>query len=440
VIGKVCQRGQRVSGLLHYLYATGPAQQEGRNRRNPHVDPRLVGGFDDPAELEPTVGESGRRDFRGLVALLDQPLAAAGGGRENRPVYHLVISARKDPETGALVDRYLSDNDWRDIAATYLDQIGLAPRGDEMGCRWVAVRHAEDHVHVVATLARQDGRRVFPHNDYYRAGEASRIVEARYGLSTTAASDRTAAKRPTYAETEKAARAGRAEPVRDTLRRQVRTAAAGATTLTEFLDRLRRDGVLVHERHSERNPGEITGYAVASADSVDAAGKPVYYGGGRLAADLTVPKLRARWEVAPAGKPADPSAESAGAGPTTGQPRARAAGAPPDRSALTPAERVRIWEQATAAAARATAAIRTGAETDPRAAGDAAWAASDFLAAAGRVVEGRRGGPLTTAAGDYDRAARELWGRVPPPSQAGQGLRAAAVAMTAARFVGRGEH
>src|SRR5450759_4534702 len=52
VIGKVCQRGQRVSGLLHYLYAAGPAQQEGRNRRNPHVDPRLVGGFDDPAELE----------------------------------------------------------------------------------------------------------------------------------------------------------------------------------------------------------------------------------------------------------------------------------------------------------------------------------------------------------------------------------------------------
>ena len=81
--------------------------------------------------------------------------------------------------------------------------------------------------------------------------------------SPTAASDRTAAKRPTYAETQKTARRGQAEPVRDTLRRQVRTAAAGATTIPEFLDRLRRDGVLVHERHSERNPGEITGYAVA---------------------------------------------------------------------------------------------------------------------------------------------------------------------------------
>ena len=44
----------------------------------------------------------------------------------------------------------------------------------------------------------------------------------------------------------------------------------------------------MHERHSERNPGEITGYAVAASDSVDAQGKPVYYGGGRLAADLTL--------------------------------------------------------------------------------------------------------------------------------------------------------
>jgi hypothetical protein len=58
------------------------------------------------------------------------------------------------------------------------------------------------------------------------------------------------------------------------------------------LERLRRDGVLVRERHSERDPDEITGYSVASPDSVDAEGKPVYYGGGRLAADLTLPKLR----------------------------------------------------------------------------------------------------------------------------------------------------
>jgi hypothetical protein len=136
VIGKICPRGKRVGGLIRYLYATGPAQQEGRRRRNPHVDPRLVGGFDDPAELEPTVGESGRRDFRRLVALLEQPLAAAGAGvgPDKRPVYHLVIAARKDVETGAMVDRHLADEQWRDIAATYLDRIGLAPAAMTWGC------------------------------------------------------------------------------------------------------------------------------------------------------------------------------------------------------------------------------------------------------------------------------------------------------------------
>jgi len=144
--------------------------------------------------------------------LLEQPLAAAGVGPDKKPVYHLIIAVKKDPETGALVDRYLTDSTWRDIAETHLDRLGLAPRGDDLGVRWVAVRHADDHVHVVATLARQDGRRVFPRNDFWRAGEASREVEAKYGLSVTAASDRTAAKRASYAETEKAARQGQVEP------------------------------------------------------------------------------------------------------------------------------------------------------------------------------------------------------------------------------------
>ena len=449
MIGKVL-RGERVAGLLRYLYSVSPAQQEGRNRRNPHTDPRVVGGFDEPGVLEPGVGERGRRDLRRLVSLLEQPLAAAGVGPEKRPVYHLVIAARKDPESGVMVDRYLQDAEWRDVAETYLDRIGIAPRGDELGCRWVAVRHADDHVHVVATLARQDGRRVFPRNDFYRAGEASRAVEARYGLSVTAGSDRTAAKRPTYAETAKAARQGRGEPVRDTLRRRVRTAAAGASSLAGFLERLREDGVLVRERLSERNPGEVTGYSVALAGSTDAGGKPVYYGGGKLAPDLTLPKLRRRWEIAvpadPAagagtgtggGAPADGSEPAADAIPGGTGPRRSRAGE--DRHRLTPEERARIWEQATAAAARATEQIQAAAGTDPNTAGDAAWAASDFLSSAARVVEGRRGGPLTAAAGEYDRAARELWGRTPPRSNAGQGLRAASVLLAAARFVGRNE-
>lgn len=447
MIGKVCPRGRRVGGLLRYLYATGPAQQEGRGRRNPHVDPRVVGGFDDCAVLEPRVGESGRRDFRRLTALLEQPLVAAAVGPDKRPVYHLVIAAKKDPETGVMVDPYLSDAQWRDISEEYVDRLGLAPRGDELGVRWVAVRHAGDHVHVVATLARQDGRRVFPRNDFWRAGEASRAVEAKYGLSVTAASDRTAAKRPTYAETQKASREGQREPARDTLRRSVRTAAAGSTSLAEFLQRLHGDGVVVRERLSERTPGEVTGYSVALPGSVDAGGKLIYFGGGKLAADLTLPKLRSRWEVATTAQPAAAGGEESASGPesprsspSTKTPATGAAAGNEDRHRLTADERVRIWEQATAAAAAATEHVHAAAGSDPAGAADAAWAASDFLAAAARVVEGRRGGPLTEAAGEYDRAARELWGHTPDPSNAGSGLRSAAVLLTTARFVGRAEN
>jgi hypothetical protein len=130
-----------------------------------------------------------------------------------------VISARKDPGTGALVDRYLSDNEWRDIAATYWTTWAWRP-GTTI---WAAGGSRCATPTTTCTSSprwpRQDGRRVSPHNDYYRAGEASREVEAKYGLSPTAASDRTAAKRPTYAETQKTARSGQAEPVRDTLRR-----------------------------------------------------------------------------------------------------------------------------------------------------------------------------------------------------------------------------
>jgi hypothetical protein len=38
-----------------------------------------------------------------------------------------------------------------------MDRVDLAPAGDEEAVRWVAVRHADDHIHIVATLARADG-------------------------------------------------------------------------------------------------------------------------------------------------------------------------------------------------------------------------------------------------------------------------------------------
>jgi hypothetical protein len=119
-----------------------------------------------------------------LAALLDAPVRAGAVGKDVKATYHLAISA-------APTDRTLTDTEWADIAEHYVDRLGLAKRGDDQAVRWVAVRHADNHVHVVATLVRQDGRRVFPHHDFYRAREASLEVERRYGLTRTSAVDRT---------------------------------------------------------------------------------------------------------------------------------------------------------------------------------------------------------------------------------------------------------
>jgi len=442
VIGQVLPRGSGVRGLLYYLFTEGLAGEKGLE--SDHVNARIVACWDShPQDLQPPVGPTGHRDFTELAGRLDEPVAALGYSKQElcaiKPVYHLTVAAAKDPETGAPLDRTLTDAEWADVAQEYLDRIGLARRDDDLGVRWVAVRHAEDHVHIVATLARQDGRRPRLSNDHYRSMEASRFVEQKYGLVATAATGHTGAARPSRGEQRKhqdTTRRRQAEgrpapsaPDREVLRRQVRVAAAGASSQDEFFDRLRADGLLVRERLSELNPGEITGYAVASPDGDGTGAAPIYFGGGKLGPDLTLPRLQRRWD-----RPGRGAAAGSSVGPAVSAARRAASGAAAepgrrqvriDRFGLTEMERLRIWKQATLAAARAAEHIAASVASDPSGAADAAWAASDFLAAAGRVVEGRRGGPLTQAAQTYDQAARELHGKVPPPTAAGNGLRAA---------------
>jgi hypothetical protein len=435
MIGKVCRRGSDVRSLLGYLFREGLAGQRGLTA--PHTSPRLIAAWDGVDGLEPARTAGGGRDLTGLAAALNAPLLAAGLRRQDwagaRPVYHLAISAADD-------DPLLTDRQWAHIAEEYLHRMGLAPAGDDRAVRWVAVRHAGAHVHVVATLARQDGRRVWPRNDFYRSREASLAVEARYGLRATSPADRTGSRQPSRAELRRHADTvarrqaegltAPAAPDREVLRAQVRQAAAGATSVSEFLHRLREDGLLVRERFSTHTPGQVTGYAVALPDRYDRGTRPVYFGGGKLAADLTVPRLQARWH--------HPDTHPAAANPGSGSARdsRTGAGRPEerrDRFGLTPTERAGMWTQAAQAAQAAATHITDAARSDPATAADAAWAAGDVLAAAGRIAEGRRGGPLTDAAAQYERAARELFGATPTPTAPGQGLRHAGRLLSALR-------
>ena len=393
MIGKVC-RGQRPAGLIRYLYGPG--------RREEHRDPHLVAGWRDPAELEPAVRPGGQRDFRRLTGLLTQPHAALGPRGLDRPVWHCAVRA-------APGDRMLSDAEWGHLARDIMDRTGLAPHGqDDEAVRWIAVRHAGDHIHIVGTLARQDGARPQFWNDYYRVRETCQAAEERYGLRRTTPADRTAGRRPTRAEHEKTRREGRPEAPRITLRRAVATAAAGAGSEEEFFARVREAGVMVRVRYSTRHPGQVTGYAVALTGDTAHAGGQVWFGGGKLAADLTLPKLRARWDGARA--PARPRAQ------------------------FSAEERNAIWEHAARTAHDARERIRRCAATDPSAAADAAWAASDTLHAAAAVLGSR---VIRQAADSYARAARVPYARIPRRTPAGTGLRQVARLLSRAALTGQ---
>lgn len=361
MIGMVV-RGARVAGLPRYLFGPG--------ERNEHVDPHVVAGFRHPAALERAVRPDSPRDLSKLNRLLNQPLAARPPGTvAEKPVWHCALRAA--PE-----DPILSDDAWAEIAHQVVHHVGLAHEDDDAAVRWADVRHADDHIHIVATLTRQDGTKPRVSNDFHRLREACRRVEQQYGLRSTAPADRTAARCPSRAETELAQRQARPEPPRVTLRRAVTSAAATSADEAQFFARLRADGFLVREWFSDRNPGEITGYAVAVSGHVNAAGRPVWFGGGRLASDLTLPKLRHRW--------------TSSTGP---QPHI------------------------------AVAVLRASAEVgapgaDDGAVLDTAWAVADVLhSVAGGVAGSRRSG-LHRAAETYDRAARPrtATSRSPPRS------------------------
>jgi hypothetical protein len=126
----------------------------------------------------------------------------------------------------------------------------------------------------------------------------------------------------------------------------------------------------------------------------------LWYGDGRLAAGLTLPRLRDGW----------------------GQPR----NGRPERSGtfrFTAPERDAIYHHAARQAAAAAEHLGRCAHGDPSGAADAAWAAADMLHVAARAL---RSPGLRCAADAYDRAARAPHGRVPHRTRDGDQLRATA--------------
>ncbi|WP_432072715.1 relaxase/mobilization nuclease domain-containing protein [Streptomyces wuyuanensis] len=274
MIANIVKPGHKTRGVLNYLYGPG--------RANEHTDPHLVAAWDD---FVPDPGRNPDATLAQLADVLDLRVKQAGHTAPKNHVWH--CSIRAAPE-----DRHLTDDEWATIARRVLNATGIAPAGDPDACRWVAVRHADDHIHIVATKVRGDLRPPRNWNDFLRADKELVAIEKEYGLRQVPRGDRTAAKRPTRAEQEKAQRTGRATTARERLRTTVRTVLAAATTPEEFFRLLDGSGVLVE---IQRFPsGDIRGYKVALAGDANKDGQPVWFSGSTLAPDLSYPKINER--------------------------------------------------------------------------------------------------------------------------------------------------
>jgi hypothetical protein len=381
--------GWRPAGLLRYLMGPG--------RHNEHLNPRVLDTWDGIPAQQPVQIGPGEYDLRNLVAGLTDPAVAAGIAlHEPAPGAHGKVppgpvwqcSLRNDAS-----DRILSDDEWRDIAQDLLHRTGIAPRGDVGACRWVMVRHADDHIHIAAVLVREDtGKKFFPRNDYLRARETCLAAEQTYGLVQTAPIDRTALPAATRAETEKATRRGMGEPARVWLRRAVRTAAVQSRTPDTFLARLREHGMLVRPRHDP--DGHLMGYAVAQPGDISPDGKPVWYAGRTLARDLSLPQLAQRWDSAPA-------------------PPAQVPPEPTEHASVGRAERAAALANATAAAEQAAQALAAGL-------GDGsgiAHATGDVLTALAHVIPDT---PATTVLREQLAGVTEAYHRAARTPRVGQ--------------------
>ncbi|MFH8555774.1 relaxase/mobilization nuclease domain-containing protein [Streptomyces celluloflavus] len=273
--------GTNTRGLLAYLYGPG--------RHDEHLDPHLVAGF---AMLGmPDPGRDENATLTGLGHYLDEPVLLRNsefGKPVTDHVWHCPVRAA--PE-----DRYLSDTEWGEIAQRIVLAAGIASAGDDLACRWIAVRHADDHIHILATTVREDGRRPKLHDSGIRVGDECREIEKDYGLRRLTKGDRTATRRPTQAEMHKAGRLGWEQTSREWLQDRIRAAIPHASSAEELLAYLEAGDILVKPRHGPS--GDLLGYAVGRPGDLNKDGEQIYHPGGKIAPDLSLPKLKARLET-----------------------------------------------------------------------------------------------------------------------------------------------
>ncbi|MFI6982245.1 relaxase/mobilization nuclease domain-containing protein [Embleya sp. NPDC050154] len=275
------ERHDDMAQLVTYLFGPG--------RANEHEDAHAIAA---------STGLDLTGDPASLAAQLDAPRQLFGTEVKHGSVWTASLS-------NAPRDRRLTDAEWATAARTLIDRLGFGEEEGKAPCRWIAVRHGfskngNDHIHVAVGLVREDGTRASPWQDRVKASAVCAELERRFELIAVEGR-RQGRGLPGYsrANAESAARRGRPEVERATLARHMRGAAVAAVDEEDFLRRLSSSGVVVRPRLDRQDGETVLGLSVALPPPDGTS--PVRYGGGRLAPDLSLPRLRYWWGTSAGG-------------------------------------------------------------------------------------------------------------------------------------------
>jgi hypothetical protein len=393
MIAKVTQ-GASGMALIRYLMGPGKA--------NEHTDQRvltsgIVMGVEEGKALS-------AQEIADLGAALDASNDTYRSNPAGGHIWHLSLSLPPG-------DRQLSDEDWAEMAHRAIEAIGFEGEGVTPAA-WVAVGHGtsangNQHLHIAASLVRVDGARVDIWQSKRTISRVCAELEHTYGLSVVEGREGKGMPGLSRAELERAALERLAESPRITLTRMVREASVASRDEAEFIRRLRGSGALVRPRFATGGKEAVVGYSVALR--TENGDTPIWFGGGKLAKDLTLPHLRRFWEVSPKEEKAAVAEWSATRSLVRG--REAVLGGPDD------------WRRALGGMERTVERLRAVPTSDLAAWRGVAREAAGVFAAWSRRAEGDNPGPLAACANTLARSAQRRADEPVPNRDAARDLR-----------------
>ena len=398
MIAKVTS-GSSGRGLIRYLFGPGQA--------NEHTDQRVITSGLELGGESLAGGNLSSQEIADIGAGLDAAHEVFGTNPQGGHILHVSLSLPPG-------DRQLSDDQWAQIAHKAMEALGLEGEGMQPAA-WVAVGHGtsangNQHIHVAASLVRVDGSRV---NAWQSKQTLSRVctdIENDYGLAIVEGREGKGMPGLSRGEMERTARERSAETPRLTLARMVREASVASKDEAEFVRRLRGSGVLLRPRFETGGRETVVGYSVAL--KAEGGTAPIWFGGGKLAKDLTLPNLRQFWEVSVADRKSAVIEWSAAKAVAPG--RESIVGIPDD------------WRRASGVIERSMQKLKQVPVSDLAAWRGASREAAGLFAAWSRRFERDSPGPMAAAADALARSAQSRPGDPAPSRDAAANFRGVA--------------